>query len=73
MTRGGANPSTYPEDATVIESDPVRIIHRGRLHVHIPAHTRGGIPVKAHWRPMPHGMASPTNAEPVELFGGRTS
>ena len=68
-----ATPSSYPDDAPVIASAPVRMWHLGRPHVHIPAHTRGGVPIKAHWRPMPHGFAAPTNPEPVELFGGKTS
>jgi len=60
-------------DATVVESDPMRVIHRGRLHIYVQGHVRSGTPIRPHWRPVPQGMAPATNPEPVELFGGRTS
>jgi hypothetical protein len=66
-------PSTYPEDQTVIESDPVRVIHRRRVHVYVKAHSRGDVSVMAHWRPTPQGVAEPTNFEPAELFKGKQS
>lgn len=66
-----ATPSTWPEDSSVLEPNPMRVIHRGRVHQYIVAHTRGTVSVKAHWRAT--SVAEPTNFEPGELFGGKTS
>ena len=70
-----ATPSTWAEDSTVIESNPTRIVHRGRVHTYVQGHTRGGVPIKAHWRPapQPQGFAEPTDAEPAEIFKGKRS
>jgi len=65
--------TAYAEGSTVVTSAPVHILHMGRHLVHIPAHSRGGVPIKSHWRAMPQGVAAPSNAEPVELFGGKSS
>ena len=31
----------------------MRIVHLGALHVLVPAHERGGTPVRSHWRGVP--------------------
>ncbi len=71
----GAVPSTWPGDSPVIEPDPVKMYHQGRLHVYVSGHMRSGFPIKPHWRPLaqPQSMAPPSNSEPVELFGGKQS